>query len=69
MLQNQVQDDGKSCGEGLVNLDKKIDCYLSLVIEWLWKIFEKYQKMSQYSLCTWFWPSLTPYDKNQVVGL
>ena len=50
MLQNQVQDDGKSCGEGLVNLDKK------LIVIYLWLLsdferfleknndFEKYQK-------------------------
>ena len=58
MLQNQVQDDGKSCGEGLVNLDKK------LIVIYLWLLsdferfleknndFEKYQKMYLYSPCT-----------------
>ena len=38
MLQNQVQDDGKSCGEGLVNLDKK----LIVIYLWLLSDFERF---------------------------
>ena len=49
MLQNQVQDDGKSCGEGLVNLDKK----LIVIYLWLLSDFERFlentKKMYLYS--------------------
>lgn len=54
MLQNQVQDDGKS-GEGLVHLEKLTGIYLWFLsdFERFWRktrkfiLFQKYQKMSQ----------------------
>lgn len=54
MLQNQVQDDGKS-GEGLVHLEKLTGIYLWFLsdFERFWRktrefiLFQSYQKMSQ----------------------
>ena len=46
MLQNQVQDDGKSCGEGLVNLDKK----LIVIYLWLLSDFERFLKNTKPNL-------------------
>lgn len=50
MLQNQVQDDGKSCGEGLVNLDKK----LIVIYLWLLSDFERFLKNTKKCLNTVF---------------